>query len=99
MPQFFQMQDIGAIVPELELAVFGMFLLIFDLMVKTKRRLGYIALLGVAISGAFLFQLRNVQYFAYGGSLVIDPLATFFKIIFLVAAGLSIAISLRYLDI
>jgi NADH-quinone oxidoreductase subunit N len=99
MPQFFQMQDIGAIVPELELAVFGMFLLIFDLMVKTKRRLGYVALLGVVISGAFLFQLRNVQYFAYGGSLVIDPLATFFKIIFLVAAALSIAISLRYLDI
>ena len=99
MEQFFQRQDIGAIVPELELAVFGMFLLIFDLMVKTKRRLGYIALIGVAVSGAFLFQLRNVQYFAYGGSLVIDPLATFFKIIFLVAAALVIAISLRYLDI
>src|SRR6516164_4599144 len=100
--QFLQtvsVQDIGAIVPELELAVFGMFLLIFDLMVKTKRRLGYIALIGVAVSGAFLFQLRNVQYFAYGGSLVIDPLATFFKIIFLVAAALVIAISLRYLDI
>jgi NADH-quinone oxidoreductase subunit N len=99
MEQFFQRADIGAIVPELELAVFGMFLLIFDLMVKTKRRLGYIALIGVAVSGAFLFQLRNVQYFAYGGSLVIDPLATLFKIIFLVAAALSIAISLRYLDI
>jgi NADH-quinone oxidoreductase subunit N len=100
MEQFFQRADIGAIVPELELAVFGMFLLIFDLMVKTKRRLGYIALIGVAVSGAFLFQLRNVpSYLAYGGSLVLDPLATFFKLIFLVAAALSIAISLRYLDI
>ena len=49
MEQFFQRADIGAIVPELELAVFGMFLLIFDLMVKTKRRLGYIALIGVAV--------------------------------------------------
>ena len=37
MPQFFQMQDIGAIIPELEIAVFGMFLLIFDLLVKTKQ--------------------------------------------------------------
>lgn len=100
MEQFFQRADIGAIVPELELAVFGMFLLIFDLMVKTKRRLGYIALIGVAVSGAFLFQLRNVpSYLAYGGSLVLDPLATFFKIIFLVAAALAIAISLKYLDI
>jgi len=99
MDQFFRMQDIGAIVPELELAVFGMFLLIFDLMVKTKRRLGYIALGGLAISGVFLYQLRNVEYIAYGGSLVLDPLAMFFKVIFLIAAALSIAISLRYLDI
>src|SRR5688572_17406730 len=99
MDQFFRIQDIGAIVPELELAVFGMFLLIFDLMVKTKRRLGYIALGGLAISGVFLYQVRNVEYIAYGGSLVLDPLAMFFKVIFLIAAALSIAISLRYLDI
>jgi NADH-quinone oxidoreductase subunit N len=99
MPQFFQMQDIGAIIPELEIAVFGMFLLIFDLLVKTKRRLGYVALAGIAISGIFLFQLRHVQYSAYGGSLILDPLAVFFKAIFLLAAALSIAISLRYLDI
>ena len=32
MPPFLQLQDIGAIVPELELVVFGMFLLIFDLL-------------------------------------------------------------------
>jgi len=47
MPQFFQIQDIGAIVPELELAVFGMFLLVFDLLIQTKRWLGYIALAGI----------------------------------------------------
>jgi NADH-quinone oxidoreductase subunit N len=99
MPQFFQTQDIGAIIPELELAVFGMFLLIFDLMVQNKRRLGYLALAGIVISGTFLFRLWNVQYFAYGGSLILDPLSTFFKVIFLVAAALSVAISLRYLDI
>jgi NADH-quinone oxidoreductase subunit N len=99
MPQFFQMQDIGAIVPELELAVFGMFLLIFDLMVQNKRRLGYIALGGIAISGYFLFKLWGVEFTAYGGALVLDPFSIFFKMIFLVAAALSIAISLRYLDI
>jgi len=99
MPQFFQMQDIGAIVPELELAVFGMFLLVFDLMIENKRRLGYVALAGIAISGAFLLRLWNIQFYAYGGALVLDPLSIFFKVIFLVAAALSIAISLRYLDI
>jgi NADH-quinone oxidoreductase subunit N len=93
------MQDIGAIVPELELAVFGMFLLIFDLMIQNKRRLGYIALAGIAISGYFLVKLWGNEYTAYGGSLLLDPFSLFFKLIFLVAAAMSIAISLRYLDI
>src|SRR5437016_603658 len=99
MPQFFQMQDIGAIVPELELIVFGMFLLIFDLLIEDKRKLGLLALAGIAISGLFLFRLRDVDFSAYGGTLVLDPFAIFFKLIFLIAAALSIAISLRYLDI
>src|SRR5215467_1403968 len=99
MPQFFQMQDIAAIVPELELVVFGMFLLIFDLLIEDKRKLGLMALFGIAVSGFFLFRLREVDFSAYGGTLVLDPFAIFFKLIFLVAAALSIAISLRYLDI
>src|SRR5499427_6253470 len=99
MPQFFQIQDIGAIVPELELAVFGMFLLIFDLLIQTKRWLGYIALAGIMISAAFLFRLWGIEFYAYGGALILDPFAVFFKAIFLIAAALSIAISLKYLDI
>src|SRR3989442_5466067 len=99
MGQFFQMQDLGAITPELELVAFGMFLLIFDLLVQEKRKLGMIALAGIAISGLFLFRLRGVDFSAYGGTLVLDPFAIFFKLIFLVAAALSIAISLKYLEI
>src|SRR5438876_2595433 len=99
MPQFFQMQDIGAIIPELELIVFGMFLLIFDLLIQEKRKLGMIAMAGIAISGYFLFRLRGVDFTAYGGTMVLDPFAIFFKLIFLIAAALSIAISLKYLDI
>src|SRR5438309_1890703 len=99
MAQFFQMQDLGAITPELELVAFGMFLLIFDLMVQEKRRLGLIALAGIAISGFFLFRLRGTDFSAYGGVLALDPFSIFFKTIYLVAAALSVAISLKYLDI
>src|SRR5262250_1326870 len=99
MAQFFQLQDIGAIVPELELAVFGMFLLIFDLLIQTKRWLGYIALAGIVISATFLFRLRGIEFYAYGGAIVLDPFSIFFKLIFLIAAALSIALSLKYLDI
>src|SRR6266516_4275528 len=99
MSQFFQIQDIGAITPELELVAFGMFLLIFDLLIPDKRKLGLIALGGIAISGLFLFRLRNTDFSAYGGVLALDPFSIFFKSIFLIAAALSIAISLKYLDI
>src|SRR5205085_3420362 len=57
------------------------------------------ALFGIAASGFFLFRLRGVDFTAYGGVLSLDPFAMFFKLIFLIAAALSIAISLRYLDI
>src|SRR5438128_2725608 len=99
MSQFFQIQDIGAITPELELVAFGMFLLIFDLLIPDKRKLGLIALGGIAISGLFLFRLRNTDFSAYGGLFVLDHFSMFFKLVFLIAAALSIAISLKYLDI
>src|SRR5438552_16252896 len=99
MSQFFQIQDIGAITPELEVVAFGMFLLIFDLLIPDKRRLGLIALAGIAISGFFLFRLRGTDFSAYGGVLALDPFSIFFKTIFLVAEALSVAISMKYLDI
>jgi NADH-quinone oxidoreductase subunit N len=100
MEQFFRPQDLAAIVPELELALFGMIVLVFDLLVKSKRVLGYVALVGLAWSGFFLvYRLRDAELPAYGGLLTVDPFAFFFKVIFLVAAALAIAISLKYLDI
>jgi len=99
MEQFFRPQDLGAIGPELELALFGMILLVADLLVESKRVLGYIALAGIAWSGFFLYRLHGAEVPAYGGLLAVDPYAWFFKLIFLVAAALAIAISFRYLDI
>src|SRR5688572_16348596 len=100
MDQFFKIQDLGAIAPELELALFGMMLLVFDLLVKSKRWLAGIALAGIAWAGYFLvFRLNNVEVLAYNGLLVVDQYAWFFKLLFLAAAALSIIISLRYLDI
>ena len=100
MDRFFQPQDLGVIGPELELALFGMIVLVFDLLLQNKRVLGYISLAGLAWAGFFLFRLRNVvDAPAYGGVLTLDPFAWFFKAIFLIAAALAVAISLKYLDI
>jgi NADH-quinone oxidoreductase subunit N len=103
MDQFFKASDLGVIGAELELALFGMIVLVFDLLVKNKRVLGYISLVGIAWSGFFLFRLYNVvdnpNSPPYGGALTLDPFAWFFKALFLVAAALAVAISIRYLDI
>ena len=100
MDQFFQSSDLGVIGAELELALFGMIVLVFDLLVKNKRVLGYISLVGIAWSGYFLIKLYNVvDAPAYGGVLKLDPFAWFFKALFLVAAALAVAISIRYLDV
>jgi NADH-quinone oxidoreductase subunit N len=99
MEQFFQIQDLGAIAPELMLTIFGMIALIFDLLVEDKRKIGVIALIGIALSGLFVYRLTGIEVPAYGGLLVVDAFSGFFKLIFLIGAFLSIAISLRYLDI
>jgi NADH-quinone oxidoreductase subunit N len=99
MPEFFRIQDVGAIAPELELIVFGMLVLIADLVVKDKKKLGVFAIAGIVLSGILLFRLSGMDISAYGGALVVDRFANFFKLIFLIAAGLSIALSLKYLDI
>ena len=76
MDQFFKPSDLGVIGPELELALFGMIVLVFDLLVKNKRTLGYIALGGIAWSGVFLFRLYQVvEAPAYGGVITLDPFA------------------------
>jgi len=106
MGRFFQPQDLPAIGPELELALFGMIVLIFDLLLTNKRLLGYISMVGITWSGYFLFKTRAItsepayagQLFAYGGHIALDPFAWFFKGIALVAALLAVAISLKYLD-
>jgi len=99
MEQFFRAQDLSAIGPELELALFGMILLVADLLVESKRVLGYIALVGIAWSGFFLYRLHGVDARAYGGLVFIDQFGWIFKAIFLVAAALAIGISLKYLEI
>ena len=99
MGEFFKLEDLALIAPELELAAFGLVLLIADLIIRDKRMLGYISLVGLTISAIFLFRLSGVNATAYGGQLVVDPFSAYFKFIFLIAAGITVALSLKYLEI
>lgn len=99
MGDFFQIQDLGAIAPELAVTLFGLVVLLFDIVIPDKRRLGYIALAGLVIAGVLLYRISSLDVTAYGGQLVVDPFAAYFKLMFLVAAALTIGLSMRYLDI
>ncbi len=99
MGEFFQIQDLGAIAPELAVTLFGLIVLLFDIVIPDKRRLGYIALAGLVIAGVLLYRISSLDVTAYGGQLIVDPFAAYFKLMFLVAAALTIGMSMRYLDI
>ncbi len=99
MGEFFQLQDLAAIAPEIALTVFGLALLLFDLIVHEKHKLGYVGLAGLIVSAVLLFRLEGVDISAYGGQLAVDPFAAYFKFLFLIAGGLAIGMSMRYLDV
>jgi NADH-quinone oxidoreductase subunit N len=97
--QFFQLQDLAAIAPEISLAIFGLALLVFDLIVGNKRSIAYISLVGLFVSTVLLFRIDALDVSAYGGHLAVDPFAAYFKFLFLIAAGLTVVVSARYLDV
>src|SRR6185295_4090127 len=96
------------IMPEVILTVFACAALVVDVMLprERKRIVAWLSLAGVGFSIVSLGML----YFAAGGAsmnarngffdmIVIDSYAVVFKLIFLIGAGLTILLSIKYLDI
>src|ERR1700733_987789 len=96
--------DFFLILPEVELVLFGLAILLFDFMLSAKDKTGnaVFAMLGVIFSGISLFRLRGLGPDAvsgFDGSILVDPFFRYFGLIFLVATGLVILLSVRYLQI
>lgn len=88
---------LGAIAPEITLTVFAVILLLAEVFAekKGKDRLGYMALAGVVLAGA-LIPLGGEPWTAFSGLYAVDNFASFFKLVFLLGAGLTILISVVY---
>ena len=96
------------IMPEVILTLFACAALVLDVMLPRdrKRIVAWLSLAGVGFS---LVSLGVLYFSAGGGSLtarngffdmiVIDSYAVVFKLIFLIGAGLTILLSIKYLDI
>ncbi|MHB8919014.1 MAG: NADH-quinone oxidoreductase subunit N, partial [Desulfocucumaceae bacterium] len=92
--------DLSLIIPEIAMAVLGLMVLVFGLIIPRESRHGLgwltaIALLGVA---ALVVAGWNNSGNLYGNLYVVDQFSQFFKITFLVAAFMVIIGSMRYVD-
>lgn len=92
--------NIAPILPEILLSVLGMVLLLLNVFTPDAKRsvLGYISLIGLIATGVVICSGWGTHIESFSGSVVLDNFASFFKLIFLVAAGLAILISDQYME-
>src|SRR5512135_1650784 len=100
MPSF-SIDNMISIVPEAIMACLAMAVLMLDLFIQKQRRylLGYISLLGVAVAAFETWSLRGLRLSTFSGMFVLDGYATFFKLIFYLAASLAILVSINYIKV
>ena len=96
-----QSPDLGLIVPEMQLALFGMGILLCDFLLdaSSKSANALMALMGISFSGYSLYRLRGVEVAGFHNSILVDPFFIFFGMIFLASAALVVLLSVRYLEV
>lgn len=105
MEQVLASVNLVAVLPEIILCIFAFVLLMMQAfkVVGLREWYGYIALIGVVAAIAVVFMLpsgfdaQTVEY-SFSGLWVVDNYGRFFKLIFLLGTGLTILISIRYLE-
>ena len=104
MPPGISPSDFYYILPELVLTAGALLVLIADVALPRSPRTSHAALswLTLAVIGATLASLYpfvNVRVEVAHGLIAVDRFALFFKIVFLVAAAMTVLMSIRYLDV
>ncbi len=88
------------ILPEIFLSVLAMALLLITVFAPggQKSYLAYISFIGIVATAVFVAAGWGSHVESFGGSVVLDNFATFFKLTFLVAAGLTVLITDQYME-
>src|SRR5215472_5869771 len=94
------------ILPEVQLTLFGLGILLIDFTLSVKERYfnAGLALLGTAFSAYTVWELRvpvaaNGSLFGFHESVIVDPFFLFFSSLFLAATALVILLSVKFLEI
>ncbi len=88
------------ILPEIFLSVLAMALLLINVFIPggQKSYLAYVSFIGVIVTAVLVGAGWGSHIESFSGSVVLDNFATFFKMTFLVAAGLTVLISDSYME-
>ena len=88
------------ILPEIFLSVLAMALLLINVFTPggQKSYLAYISFIGIVAAAVLVGSGWGTHVESFGGSVVLDNFATFFKMTFLVAGGLTVLIADKYME-
>ncbi|HEX7484993.1 MAG TPA: NADH-quinone oxidoreductase subunit N [Vicinamibacterales bacterium] len=101
MPAGFSPSDFAALMPELVLTGVALIVLLADAFIPRARHgvIAWISLAGLALTAAALAPHAGEHATAARGMIAVDSFGAFFKFLFLGAAGLTILMSPRYLQV
>src|SRR5947199_3534201 len=98
--------DGAVILPEIELVLFGLGILVIAFWIEQKEKYmnAGLALAGTLFSAFTLWRLRSAvvargEFAGFHDSVVVDPFFLFFSVLFLAATALVILLSVKFLDI
>jgi NADH-quinone oxidoreductase subunit N len=105
MEQVLSTIRLSAVLPEICLASFAMLILLLQSFRNSlfKAYYGHVSMIGVLLAVYFVvtqgsgFEVNTVEY-SFNSMWVVDNYSRFFKLIFLLGTGLTILISIKYLE-
>ncbi|MBI2942287.1 MAG: NADH-quinone oxidoreductase subunit N [Chloroflexi bacterium] len=99
MPAITTDLNIALLAPELALAVVALVVIGLDLVLPAERKslLAYLGVLGLIAAGALAVGLGGSTQVGYAGTWIVDPVAIFFKLLFLIAAAFVLLSSIDYI--
>jgi NADH-quinone oxidoreductase subunit N len=91
--------DWNVVGPELILSLTALLLLLLNVLAKkgAKGAIPYLSLAAVILALLLCFDLWGHSHYAFNRMVVLDNYSLFFKVIFLITAGLTILMSIRFL--
>ena len=101
MPPGLSLSDFYYILPEIVLTAGALLVLVADVLLPRaqRRALGWVTLLAIGATALSLMPFTSTHVEVANGLIAVDRFALFFKIVFLLAAAITVLMSFHYLDV